>query len=282
MEFIVNRKELISCLDELDDIRVSASTYRAISFIMCEALDGCLSLEATNYNVSAYREVEIEHTSEDKGGRFSISDKTLKTVLKDLKEDMIKIDVHTDGEEVKFTIGDITVSGMNLPMDEFPVFNKVQETGQFVITDSKRFGKVLKNTLPSMSSDDAELVLNGVYCNFNENTKYMVSTDKHTLIEVDVSELISGEVVPIIISSGVANHIAKYIEKWNAEKIFVRVSEKQIQLIFKGGLISGKLIVGDYPDYNTIFPLPQDFLEISLDVKKWKSAMKFMKKFVSL
>lgn len=281
MEFIVNRKELISCLDELDDVRVSASTYRAISFIMCEVLDGRLSLEATNYDVSAYREVEIEHISEG-GGWFSISDKTLKTVLKDLKEEMVQIDVQIDGEDVKFVIGDTTISGMNLPVDEFPVFDKVQQTGYFVITDSQRFGKVLKKTLLSMSLKEEDFILNGVYCDFKENAKHLVSTDKHTLIEVDVSELISGEVSPIIISSGMANHIAKYIEKWEAEKIFVKVGEKQIQLIFKGGLISGKLIVGDYPDYKGLFMERKDFIEILLDMKKWKSAIKFMKKFVKI
>ena len=123
--------------------------------------------------------------------------------------------------------------------------------------DSEALLKLVNSTSFSMGYQDARHFLNGLFIEFSQNNITAVATDGHRLAySLRACELSSSEKTCIVPRKCI-NELKRILSSFNDINDIlteVSVSSKNIQFCMHGYTLLSKLVEGNYPDYNKVFP----------------------------
>jgi DNA polymerase III subunit beta len=191
-----------------------------------------------------------------------------------------------DEEEIKFNIEDTktTITSAKskfilatIPAKEFPYVEQKTEEKQTI--DINALDQVISETSFSMAFSDARHFLNGLFFEINDEKITVVATDGHRLaMSATPNTDKKGTTKTCIIPRKCINELKRILGSFKDNKqMLAEVSINSKEIMFNVGcfVVKSKLIEGNYPDYNKVFPdsLPN---KLSVDKETLRAALQRM------
>lgn len=229
------REEFQAVLKVVCDVTAKKGFMPILGMVKIEATGGTLTVTATDLEVS-YTAMIPAALSGACATSFLVDADILYKEVKALNKAV---------EDVVITVnaGSIQINGRcSLPVsvpDEFPEIEPVGGTQVSInnLTD------VLASVLPAVSTDEARYILTGV-C-FDLSAGLIIGTDGFRLHRAIVDK---AEVAPFVVSRRASALLLKYGAK------SLTVGEKRLSADLLGGTFTSRLIEGQYPDTESIWP----------------------------
>lgn len=154
-----------------------------------------------------------------------------------------------------------------LPSNNFPKIKDWNKIIEFYISE-KKIKKLIENTQFSMANQDVRYYLNGILFEIKENKIKTVSTDGHRL---SLSFFNLNQDIPnysVIIPRLSVFEIMKIVKNTN-RILKIEIGEKNIRFLHRSIILTSKLLDGNFPEYNLVFPKKSDkILIINCDTLK--------------
>lgn len=162
-----------------------------------------------------------------------------------------EISMETSGRRMKIEAGNASFILNIYPEEEFPAVEE-PPAGEVFMVSAKELGRMLRQVLFAVSTDDANPVLCSVLFKGNGEKVQMVATDGRRLAGSGGS--VRGFAGKALILSRTAHEIARFAADVEGD-VSVNVTEKFIRVAAGDTVLSARLTEGDFPEYQEIVRL---------------------------
>ena len=269
----IEKDKLIAPLKNLVGVAEKKQTMPILGNVLFRAEGDVLRLVASDLEVEISTQVDYQT---DESLNSTLPGKKLLDILKSLPgEGDVTIDFNDDKATIKSGKSRFVLS--SLPGSDFP-YDKEEMDYKFNIPPNSLDG-LINQTSFSMAFQDARHFLNGMFFEVGAEKITVVATDGHRL---SMSACRHGnptnEPVNCIIPRKCITEIKRILNEFKDNKEhLVDFNIKSNHFYFKvdGYFVKSKLIEGNYPDYNKVFPesLPH---KLDVDKNELKSALQRM------
>ena len=246
----IQRQSLVEPLKNIVNVSEQNQTMPILGHMLLEFKEGVCFLTASDL------EVQVSYTykagvTEDV--RVTVPARKFSDILRSLETEDVTFEVTPKDIVIKSGKSKFKVSALN--PDDFPAID--DDLTDSMKIDSEALLNLVNSTSFSMGYQDARHFLNGLFIEFSKNTITAVATDGHRLAYSTRScELASSEKTCIVPRKCI-NEIKRILSSFNDISDIlteVSVSSKNIMFDIHGYKLISKLIEGNYPDYNKVFP----------------------------
>ena len=254
MEFSIKKKILLDCLVHFQSVVERRNTIPILSNIKISALEGGLTLTATDLVMELSEKLVADVKSV---GGVTISSQLFFEIIRKAPENAdvtLKVDQKTGSVFVLF--GESKFSLPTLPADDFPIMDALKLDVSLEI-ESKEFKNLINNSKFCMGLDESRQYLNGIYLHSSENAISTVATDGHRLAKCTINKNDIKSFEGIIIPKKTVLEVSKIAEDYT-EKILLSFSKTRIKFIFGNLVIVSKLVNASFPDYESVIPKDND------------------------
>ena len=257
----INRQSLVEPLKNIIGVSEQNQTMPILGHVLMEIRDGVCFLTATDLEVQVSFSYDI---GVSENIRITVPARKFTDILRSLEAEDVSLEVTPKDIVIKSGKSKFRVSALN--PDDFPIIT--DDISDCMKIDSEALLKLVNSTSFSMGYQDARHFLNGLFIEFSQNNITAVATDGHRLAcslracELSISEK------TCIVPRKCINELKRILSSFNdISEILteVSVSSKNIQFCMHGYTLLSKLVEGNYPDYNKVFP---DTLPNSLKVDR--------------
>ncbi|MBU0647314.1 DNA polymerase III subunit beta [Patescibacteria group bacterium] len=224
--------------------------------VMIKVSDGNIKILATNLEMGIITTVRGRIEEE---GSFTVDSKIISECINLLPNKKIGLELKNGSLLVDSDNYQVKIKGQSA--EEFPLIPEIDKKNYYSI-QVEVFKKAISQIIFAVSLSEARLELSGVVFSFNSNSLVLAATDSYRLAEKKIEIKANNEeekkiIVPvktlqelIRILSGVQTNL---VEEDDDELRFY-VSDNQILFTYKSTELISRLIEGQYPDYQQIFP----------------------------
>lgn len=259
----LDKNQIIENLKNIVSVSEKKQTMPILGNILFKYNQGELLMVASDLELEVSTKITI-----DLDGVFetTLPGKKMLDILRSLNTgDMVKFNI----EETKTTItsGKSKFVLATIPAEDFPYANKE------VVMEHKisvgNLDSLISETSFSMAHQDARHFLNGMFLELGSLQVTTVATDGHRLA-MSAKEISNSIEKPLtcIIPRKCVTELKRIITSFNdntEEIVEFTINNKEIMFKFNNYYITSKLIEGNYPDYNKVFP---DSLPNTLKINK--------------
>jgi DNA polymerase-3 subunit beta len=160
------------------------------------------------------------------------------------------VEINTTGSRMTITAGNYKSVINTIAADEFPALPDPKTTVSIKIP-ADAFKKAIANTSLVASSDTTRPILTGVYMHVLDGDLYMAATDGYRLAEKKILPL-NKEITAIIPASTLADVVRVVGD--GVEEIAVNLSDDQISFLVGDGIVTSRLIDGNFINYRQLIP----------------------------
>ncbi len=264
----INRQSLVEPLKNIVGVSEQNQTMPILGHVLVEIKDGVCFLTATDLEVQVSFSYDVEVTENI---RITVPARKFTDILRSLEAENVTLEVTPKDIVIKSGKSKFRVSALN--PDDFPIIT--DDISDCMKIDTEALLKLVNSTSFSMGYQDARHFLNGLFIEFSKNNIAAVATDGHRLAySLRTCDLSSSEKTCIVPRKCI-NELKRILSSFtgiNEILTEVSVSSKNIQFCMNGYTLLSKLVEGNYPDYNKVFPksLPNN---LKLDRLLLKSAL---------
>ncbi|MBT3549456.1 MAG: DNA polymerase III subunit beta [Gammaproteobacteria bacterium] len=269
----IDREKLITPLKQMVGVSEKKQTMPILGNVLFRGCGDSLLLVSSDLEVEVSTKIDYSVEGEI---NTTMPARKLLDILKSLPGTKpIEIDVGENKATIKsgksrFTLA--TLPGADFPYKDEPVSFNFSSTAE-------EFDKLIGQTGFSMATQDARHFLNGMFLETSSTNLTVVATDGHRLsMSSCPAKNNTPEPVTCIIPRKCIIEVKRILASFKDNKeniIEFSVSNKEILLKIDKFLIKSKLIEGNYPDYNKVFPesLPH---KLNVDKDDLRSALQRM------
>jgi DNA polymerase-3 subunit beta len=250
----------LSCLQEnlvqgiqlVGHIALRATALPVLKNVLLKTENGVLNVSATNLESGIVHSVRGK-IEED--GECLIPAKLLTELVPLLPPGKLELELKEDGLLVKTEQSESTLR--IVPVEDFPVIPDVSEDTTEIKIGCDLLKSMFQQTVVAVGRVEQRPQFSGVYLKTNKDNLVLVATDGFRLSESSVMLLgaITGE-CSVIIPTATVQEVVRALGMQNNEELIVSVvvNENQIQFRLGSTVITSRVIEGDYPDYEPLFP----------------------------
>tara|TARA_B100000003_G_scaffold31882_2_gene25955 strand:- start:737 stop:1840 length:1104 start_codon:yes stop_codon:yes gene_type:complete len=246
----INRQSLVEPLKNIIGVSEQNQTMPILGHVLMEIRDGVCFLTATDLEVQVSFSYDI---GVSENIRITVPARKFTDILRSLEAEDVSLEVTPKDIVIKSGKSKFRVSALN--PDDFPIIT--DDISDYMKIDSEALLKLVNSTSFSMGYQDARHFLNGLFIEFSQNNITAVATDGHRLAcSLRACELPIAEKTCIVPRKCI-NELKRILSSFNdISEILteVSVSSKNIQFRMHGYTLLSKLVEGNYPDYNKVFP----------------------------
>ena len=246
----INRQSLVEPLKNIIGVSEQNQTMPILGHVLMEIKEGVCFLTATDLEVQVSYSYDI---GVSENIRITVPARKFTDILRSLEAENVTLEVTPKDIVIKSGKSKFRVSALN--PDDFPIIT--DDISDCMKIDSEALLKLVNSTSFSMGYQDARHFLNGLFIEFSENNITAVATDGHRLAySLSACELSSSE-KSCIVPRKCINELKRILSSFNGNNDIlteVSVSSKNIQFCMHGYTLLSKLVEGNYPDYNKVFP----------------------------
>lgn len=254
----------------------SKSQLPILSCFLLKIKKDVLEIYSTDLEIGIKTEVKGNIFEE---GEIAVSAKTLADLISSLPKGEVEISLEENNLKIKT---DKTESYIQTqPIDDFP--SLFEEKGDRIFSfETKKFKEKITKVLFSSAGDTSRPVLAGVLFENKNNKTNMVATDGYRL-SIESIQVTALKDVSMVIPAKILREISSFEDGKEIESF---LSSENNQIIFASGadIIIGRLIEGEFPEYEKIIPKDQttriSFLKADFQ-KAVRSCMIFAKETTS-
>lgn len=225
-----------------------------LSNVLIKAHKGSFSLWATDLELG----IRVETAAKiEADGEITIPAKLFYELVSALPPE--KIEIKTEGTTLNLKTKNQKSTITGIPATEFPIFDK--KNGDRVIRiDKEALRRAIKIVSFAAALDDNRPVLNGVLFRGEKGQYSFVATDGYRLSFQKIEGVVEGrEELTLIIPSRVLREVNFLLDKGSEADskmvdIFLTPKENQIKFAVGENILIGRLIEGEFPDYEKIIP----------------------------
>jgi len=273
MKLTINRADLIRALGHGQSVVERRNTIPILSNVRLDAVDGMLTLSATDMDLEMKESVAADVQTE---GSTTVPAHTFHDIVRKLAEDaMVDLTLEPGGSMMTVTAGRSKFKLSCLPVADFPELGSGALDVSFS-TPAANLRELIDRTRFAMSNDETRYYLNGVYLHAADansvSVMRAVATDGHRLAQFEMPIPEGANDMPgVIIPRKAVAEIRKLMDE-AADVITIELSENKIRFAFDHIVMTSKLIDGTFPDYQKVIPQGNDKI-VEVDPKLFTSAI---------
>ncbi|NOQ76881.1 MAG: DNA polymerase III subunit beta [Methylococcaceae bacterium] len=248
MNFIINREQLLSPLQQIVSVIEKRQTMAILSNVLIVVNEDSLVLTGTDLEIQLIAKINLESSEP---GQITVPARKFLDIIRLLpNEAEIKVELKDD--KVKVTSGRSRFSLTTLAADNYPEFSEAELENQFVI-NAGQFKKALDKTVFCMANQDIRYYLNGLLLHISNSKLKLVASDGHRLsiYEDNIGSSTGYEARIILPRKGVLE-LSRLIDDDEAE-LNIQFSTSNIRIYIKELTFSAKLVDSKYPDFSKVF-----------------------------
>ncbi|GAD05447.1 DNA polymerase III beta subunit [Porphyromonas crevioricanis JCM 15906] len=281
MKFEVSSSKMQQLLQAVSRVITPRVNIPVLECVLFELKGNTLRLTGADPGTRLEGELEVNNlTGED--GSFAILQRVLLDPIKEMPEQPITFDVDlkTLNAQINYNSGQYTF--VVKEADTYPRPLDDDETKQSLHISVGNLLKGINATLFATSNDDRRPIMTGVYMDIFQDKIVFVGSDGKMLVRQQNYEVKATEKMGFCLPKKVATLISRSLlqHEDNDDMIEMIYSEKFIQLRLPSYTLSGRLLEGRYPNYNSVIPT-QWPLEVVVDRLLLLSAAKRVSVFAS-
>jgi len=176
MNFIINREQLLSPLQQIVSVIEKRQTMPILSNVLIVISENALVLTGTDLEIQLIAKIHLD-TAES--GEITVPARKFLDIVRLLpNEAEIKIELKDD--KVKISSGRSRFSLTTLAADNYPEFSEAELENQFLI-NAGQLKKALDKTVFCMANQDIRYYLNGLLFHISNSKLKLVASDGHRL-----------------------------------------------------------------------------------------------------
>ena len=246
----INRKALVEPLKNIIGVCEQNQTMPILSHVLMVFKDGVCYLTATDLEVQVSYAYQTDEASDVS---ITVPARKFSDILRSLETEDVVLEATPKDIIIKSGKSRFKVSALN--PDDFPIFD--EDLADSMEINSEKLLGLVNSTSFSMGYQDARHFLNGLYIEFANNNVTAVATDGHRLaFSSSACELHTHEKTCIVPRKCI-NELKRILASFsNISEILTEVSVNSKNILFniQGYKVISKLVEGNYPDYNKVFP----------------------------
>lgn len=230
-----------------------------------------LEMHGTDFSTGVIAKIPAEIEIE---GETVINGKNITEVIGKLSDSMVTISTEEDNNvaTIKSDAATFTLYTME-GVEDFPQVNLPDAEFSFYIKTTT-LKRLIARSAFAVSNDDSRPVFTGCSINVNGENIIFAATNTHRLVEIKslIEDTIEGE-HKIIVPAATLNNVLSILNSAKDEHgVKVEVSDRQISFTIGTLIVTGRLIDGNFPDYERVIPKNcQTF--VNLEVKDLLAAI---------
>lgn len=249
MKVSVLQEDLLHALTSVSRFVSPRAQLPVLANILFTCEKGKLRLAATNLEmgISLQMGAKVE-----KEGALTVPAKMVVDLVSSLPPGRVQIE--QEGGHLRFLAEGFSSSLAGIPANEFPAIPQQAKGGALTISYST-LEELSRKVTFAASTDEARPVLTGALLIFGENKLAAVATDgfrlSHKEFQLGRKEKKEEQV---LVPARAVEELARILQGEEEIKIFFL--EKEGQILFSGGpvVLTGRLIEGEFPNYEKIIP----------------------------
>jgi DNA polymerase-3 subunit beta len=248
MNFIINREELLTPLQQIVSVIEKRQTMPILSNVLLVIEDNRLILTGTDLEIQIVAKIEIGTATP---GAITVPARKFLDICR-LLPNGAEIKFEQESDKVKILSNRSRFSLSCLPADNYPEFSESDFEHQFFINAGK-FKRALEKTIFCMANQDVRYYLNGLLLHISNSKLKLVASDGHRLsIYEDQLDQATGYEARIILPRKGVLELSRLLDDPDAE-LRVEFSSNNIRIFIKNLVFSAKLVDSKYPDFSKVF-----------------------------
>ena len=256
MRFQVSSTALYARLQALNRVINTKSTLNILECILFETEDNQLKMTASDSETTLVAKLALDDLQG--GGRFAIKAATIINSLKELYEQPITLDVNEETFEVKMYYQNGKSSFVGQSADEYPLPMGIADEVQSIELSSSILANGISRALFATAEDELRPVMNGIYFDITEESITFVASDGHKLVRDRNNTVKSGQSTSFILPKKPAKMLKDILAKSEGDAL-IRFDDKNAEIKIDDYTLACRLIVGRYPNYNSVIPTDNPF-----------------------
>jgi len=249
MKFKVEKTNLVSAIQAVQNIITTKSALPILSNILIEAQSGVLKLTATDLDIGITCVIPVDM---QEPGAITIPAKRFSDIIKEFPLDVISIttkknnQVLIDSDMCQFKI-------MGLAKEEFPKLPEFKDKKAVKINQGV-LKQVLSLTAFAVSFDETRYVLNGILFKIGKEILTLVATDgkRLAIAERKLTMAEPETAVSMIIPIKTIQELNRNLK--DEGELSLVISSNQALFDLGSVAIVSRLIEGEFPDYKQVIP----------------------------
>lgn len=267
MNFIINREELLTPLQQIVSVIEKRQTMPILSNVLLVIEDNRLILTGTDLEIQIVAKIEIGTAT---SGAITVPARKFLDICR-LLPSGAEIKFEQEDDKVKILSNRSRFSLSCLPADNYPEFAEADFEHQFFINAGK-FKRALEKTTFCMANQDVRYYLNGLLLHISNSKLKLVASDGHRLsIYEDQLDQATGYEARIILPRKGVLELSRLLDDPDAE-LRVEFSGNNIRIFIKNLVFSAKLVDSKYPDFSKVFQ-QSFFNQIHIQKQSLKEAL---------
>lgn len=249
MKFTSNTKDLEKTL-QVGGMFAGTNKLNAMHYcVKLKVANDALSVISTNSENSISKKLQCVEADEDFSICVTFSD--IMPYVKSINSEKVEVSVSDDKKtlSVKHDNGSIMIPAYD--DKDFSTMPIEQDTTEFVIDSEVLFKWLTEGALFVSSDSSIRPVLEGIHFEFSNGRAKACSSDG-LIAYISMQNTDFQENKEFTLNSATFNAVKDIIS--NAEKVKVRVGEKNVMFVCGGASVVSRLIEGRYPNVERVFP----------------------------
>ena len=265
MKFEIQQEDLQKALDVIANVVPTKTTLPILTCVLMEAVDGRLTLSATNLDISITTGTD-KVTIKDEG-KVAIPAVKFVPFVRTLRPGSVVIS--QKGKQVQLVSGKARMTENTMNVEEYPALKTLEEKNGLDI-EAALLIDMINETSYSVSRDETRPALMGILWEIRTDSLTLVATDAHRLARStrQMEWTVPGDREMIVDTAGLRQlpRIVSGLGLDEAASGNVTMYMGENQLSFRAGptVLHTRLLEGPFPDYNAVIPKDND-KDITLD-----------------
>ncbi|KKU48693.1 DNA polymerase III subunit beta [Candidatus Uhrbacteria bacterium RIFCSPLOWO2_12_FULL_46_10] len=255
MKFSCSKESLLKGINTIGHLALKTTSLPILNNILLKTEKNLLTLTTTNLEAGIHHEIggKTEET-----GECLVPAKLLLELAPLLPNGTIEL--NTNNNNLTITGEKINTTLRTAPTAEFPTIPTIENSTNKITIQTTQLIEALNKTIFAIGRVDNRPQFGGVLFTVNEGNKQQLiiaATDGYRLSELSVSINKPNKSFKFIIPLTTAQEIRRILtqdEEQTNETVDLEATENQVNLTIGPTQIISRLIDGDYPDYQPLFP----------------------------
>ena len=263
MHISVEKAPFLKVLGHGQSVVEKKTTVPIISTVLLHAVDGQLSVTATDMDMALIERIPVEVKA---AGSVCVSASLLHDIVKKLNDKkVIDLTVSDDGSRLFIVSGRSRFDMGCLPVEDFPQLVQSEITHRFILP-APVFRHLIDATRFCMAVEETRYYLNGIHFHAHEEAgvQYLraVATDMHRLacVECEAPEGVK-DMPQVIIARKTVQEIRKLLDDAEAP-IQIGLSSTRVEFNVQGAgydaVLTARLVEGTFPEYQAAILVEND------------------------
>lgn len=268
MKIRIPRQDLLDAVNKVKTVVSAKSALPILSHILMETQEAAVKLSATDLKVSI--ECLVDCTV-DTPGALTISSQRLASILSELPDAEIELDLDPKTNTIRLTCGKIETKLFSMSPDEFPPIRTFDGVEPLVLPQ-KLLKDIFRRTSFAICTDQARYNLTGLLIEISEGKLTAVATDGRRMSLCSQEEGIpDGIDIKVIVPGKMIHELERLLDTEN--DIQIHITENQAGFQFDNMRLVTALIEGTFPNYDMVVPKKHD-KEALLSTEQFTEAMR--------